>query len=281
MKAGREALACLVLLSVSVAQGAGLAYNADFVVLAPDQQLAEDVLAKADVFRKQVSTEWLGAELPPSVGRTVIHVEISDRDDSGLTWAIDSPDRKLHKLWLTTSRERVLGSTLKHEVSHVVMATRFPHRLPAWADEGIAGFADDQIRIDARRRIIRWYADTGNWPDLKEILDAPVILSSEKASYAVAASITEYLVSCAATKRSSFALRLVGKKEGWNAALAQQYGLRSVDDLQRQWQAWLTASHQEASARASHAPRSSINGRSGMTGNPPTRRTDPRSRAAR
>src|SRR5258708_38585363 len=85
----------------TVAQAAGMAHDENFIVIATDDALAEDVLAKANLFRKEVAEEWLGVELPPSVGRAIIDVHIAD-DDQGRTWVIDAPDRKHHMLWLTT-----------------------------------------------------------------------------------------------------------------------------------------------------------------------------------
>ncbi len=159
------------LLIASVAQGAGFAHDDNFIVLAPDQALAEEVLDRAEHFRGQVAQEWLGEDLPPSVGRAVIHVSLSDLEDSGLTWAIDCPERKYHKLWVKGTRDQVLGSTLHHEMVHAVLVTRFPDQLPAWAEEGAASTKDDPQRIDTRRRIIDWYARTGNWPKLHATLN--------------------------------------------------------------------------------------------------------------
>jgi hypothetical protein len=223
----------------SLALGAGLAHNHNFIVLAPDQPLAEDVLAEAEFFRKQVAKEWLGEELPPSVGPAVIHVQLSETEDSGLTWAIDSPGRKFHKLWITTTRRGALGSTLGHEITHLVLATRFPDRLPAWAEEGAASLKDDQERIELRRRIIQWYARTGNWPNLDTIFQARTVLASDQATYSVAASLTEYLLS-RGDKATFLRFAVAGKEKGWDFALQQHYSVRSAHELQATWQAWVS-----------------------------------------
>lgn len=224
-------------LIASVAQGAGFAHNDNFIVLAPDQALAEEVLDRAEDFRALVAQEWLDEELPPSVGRAVIHVSLSDWEDSGLTWAIDCPERKYHKLWVKGTRDQVLGSTLRHEIVHMVLVTRFPDQLPVWAEEGAASSVDDPQRIGTRRRIIDWYARTGNWPGLAAILDARSIVGRDQANYSVAASLTEYLLSHG--DRAKFLrFAIAGKKDGWDNALQKHYGIPSVRHLQTAWQAW-------------------------------------------
>ena len=70
---------------------AGFAHDENFIVYAPDQDLADRVLAKAEEFRKAEAKNLLGAELEPGKGRTIITVEVSASEDSGFTWPIDCP----------------------------------------------------------------------------------------------------------------------------------------------------------------------------------------------
>ena len=102
-------------------QAAGFVHNENFVVYGPStvtqeesQQLAQQVLEFADTCRADIARQWLGKELPPGVGRTVINVAISPEQDRALTWAKDDPQRRYHSIYLTTSADKVLGSTLKH-----------------------------------------------------------------------------------------------------------------------------------------------------------------------
>ena len=134
------------------AQAAGFVHNENFVVFTESglsrqvtQDFAQSVLVKAEEYRKQISQEWFGEQLPRGIGRTTINVSFSDDRDAGLTWAVDHPDRKLHTIYLYTTAEQAVGSTLAHEVAHAVLATRFPHphRLPAWVEEGIASQYDN------------------------------------------------------------------------------------------------------------------------------------------
>jgi len=233
--------------------GAGFAHDGNFTVLAPDQALAEEVLASANAYRRQIAEEWLGEALPPSVGETLIHVELSEREDTGLTWAIDSPQRRLHKTWLTTSREKAVGNTLRHEMAHIVLATRFPDHLPAWIEEAVASSYDDEERILARREIIDWYARTGNWPNIGSILGMRNIIPSDEASYAVAASVSEYLLS-RGDAPTLLRFAQTGKRLGWDRALQDCYRIPTVRDLQTAWQSWVSG-RGDTQAHASSVPR--------------------------
>jgi hypothetical protein len=236
MRARLAGIAALLFLASANATAAEMAYNENFVVTAAERAIANEVLAKAEQFRREVAEEWLGEELPPSIGRVMIDVQIADGDE-GKTWAIDQPDRNFHMVWLNTSRERALGSMLKHEMTHVVLATEMPGRLPAWANEGAASLADDSERIGIRRRTIAWFARTGNWPSLERILDAPNITADDKASYSVSASVAEFLLT-RGDKQEFLRFAVDGKSNGWPSSLLNHYGINGVRELEQQWRDW-------------------------------------------
>jgi hypothetical protein len=233
----RDAAAIVVLSFLpALAHAAGMAHDENFIVIASDEALAEDVLAKANQYRKEVAEEWLGAELPPSVGRAIIDVHIAD-DDQGRTWVIDAPDRKHHMLWLNTTRQGALGGMLRHELTHAILATELPGLLPAWADEGAASLADDEERVEIRRQTIAWFSRTGNWPHLETIFAASSIVASDKASYAVSASLAEYLLS-RGDKPRFLKFAVEGKSQGWARALRAHYQIESMAELEHGWQSW-------------------------------------------
>ncbi len=207
------------------------------------QAYAQEVLRSAETWRREIARQWLGEELPPSVGQTTVNVSFSEDRDAGLTWARAGRRREYHTLYLTTTPDRALTHTLAHEMVHVVLATRFPepHRLPAWIEEGVASRYDDRGRQLIRQRVVAWMASTGNWTDLQSVLDHPNIPASDKAAYATASSVVDYLLT-QADKQTLFEFGLYGARAGWDAALERYYRIRGLTDLQRRWQTWVTES---------------------------------------
>lgn len=173
---------------------AGLVRSENFIVSGPNDETAQAVLNRAEELRRDIAIRWLGEELPPSVGPTIIHVEISDTEDSNLTWVIDDPRRNYHSIWLKTTTERATGGELGHELTHSILATRYPDQVPVWATEGIACQQDDNARKTKRHRIIEWYGKTGNWPSLEKFFSKKHLPADDQAGYATAESVVTYLL---------------------------------------------------------------------------------------
>src|SRR5690349_24803804 len=91
-------------------EAAGFVHSANFIVFTPPvpSQEAADVFAKAildraEQLRRQIAIEWLGNELPPSIGPVMLNVNFANQPNNALTWAKDHPDRKFHSLFIETS----------------------------------------------------------------------------------------------------------------------------------------------------------------------------------
>jgi hypothetical protein len=239
MRPAALSVALLVLLTATAARSADMAIGTDFTVLAPDQALADAVVKQAEVYRKQSALEWLGQELPDRVGRSLITVEITSQKDEGLTWPIDSPERTLHQVWLSTSVDRALGTTLHHEVIHTVLDSHFyPESLPAWASEGIASQADDAGRKVNQRQILARWSREGRWPGLRPLLESARIDHDNLSRYAAASSLTEFLAQRGGkTRVVEFASS--GQKRGWDQAASDYYGVHDLAELQTAWQDWV------------------------------------------
>lgn len=203
------------------------------------QALAELVAARAESYRREIAVEWLGDELPEGVGRTTINVEFSG-DESGYTWAIDHPDRTMHTVYLKTTAARAAGEILKHEIAHVVLATRFPHpkRLPTWIEEGIASRYDDPQRTKKREGILDFYSRTGNWPELLKTLRADRFASKERGAYAQAVSVTDFLLERGGHEK--FIEFAETARDDLDRGLRRCYGLNDVEQLAGQWRKWVT-----------------------------------------
>lgn len=210
----------------------GIAGSQNFNVLAAGTKtLATEVVKQAEKFRKEIAMEWLVTEIPAGKEFVFINVKLSTTEDEGLT-LLCGPGRRFrgaHWMWLTTSRERALGSTLAHEMAHVVLSSRFPRGMPPWANEGIASRYDDEGRKRRRREILAGFERNG-WPQVERILEARSIRPTDEEAYAVSCSLVDFFLSRGDRSRL---LDFVqdGSERGWEPALRKHYGI-SLAELQ-------------------------------------------------
>ena len=246
--------AALSLLAASLVQAAGFVHNENFVVITEsglnaqeDTRFAETVLAAAEKYRRDISLEWFGEVLPPGIGRTTISVRHAADRDSGLTWAMDHPDRKMHTVYLFAMGEEATGSTLAHEIAHVVLATHFPHpqRLPAWLEEGIASRYDDGQRNQTRDSVLRFFTKQDHWPRIEGVMNAENIAAEDTRAYATAVSLTEMLLA-QGDKETLLQFGRAATRSGWQQALNECYRIRDAGQLQQSWQNWVTGSARSA-----------------------------------
>jgi len=232
-------------LATSRVNGAGLVHSPNFTVLTPAESsreaanaFAKAVLERAEQLRKQIAIEWLGDELPPSIGPVILNVDFSDHSNSALTWAKDHPDRKFHALFIETAPGQVPENLLAHEMVHCILATRFPHphRLPAWLEEGIAGQYDDNERQQIRQRIVSWFATTGNWPHLAPVLNAKRVHSGDQEAYTLAVTVTQLMLERGSRQKLLQFGQLVDQV-GLDRALNQCYGISGAAELELLWKA--------------------------------------------
>jgi hypothetical protein len=224
----------------------------NFIVVAPDEMLAAEVLHEAELLRKHVALAYLGEELPAGVGQTIISVELSDTEDRATFWPVDHPLRTHHRLWLTTSRETATGPKLAHEITHLVLHVRYGDQLPAWVDEGFASMQDGPERVATRERILQDTAFVRRWP-ITEVLSRKVRISAhDQDAYAAAASLTEFLVARGdAPQALKFAAQ--GTKHGWEQAARINYGM-SLSELETTWQKWLVSRVPSVAVRPAVSP---------------------------
>jgi hypothetical protein len=238
MRRTQHAFFLLVFFTPAIGYSSGLATSTNFSVMAPTRVVAEAVVKQAEYFRKEVAKEWLGKELPAGRGPTLITIVVSTTEDDGMTWPIDNPQRKFHHIWLTTSLEHAVGTTLNHEVAHTVLDSySHPNRLPAWLREGVASQVDDSQRKEIRQCLLGQWTRDGQWPDLQAIFQLPGIGHDDRVGYTAASSVTEFLAERGGKARViEFALS--GQQHGWDRSLQDYYGVRNVAELQIAWQTW-------------------------------------------
>lgn len=224
----------------------GFASSDNFVVYAPTQELADEVLKKSEQLRTKLARAWLDKELAPGVGAAMIYVSLSDRESHGLTSPKNRPDEKYHAVTIRSSRDKTLNVILPHELTHALIADEFGTRLPEWADEGVACYQDGSELSGKRRHTLARFARTAQWPSLEGVLRQQKYQSDDHAFFTVASSVTEFLLERDSPK-TFFAFAIEGKEKGWSFAAQTHYGFRSLRELESKWQEWAVQSLQPGS----------------------------------
>jgi hypothetical protein len=231
------------LLTNRLASAAGFVHSPNFIIFTPPDPtpqaadgFAQAMLKRAEELRKQIALEWLGDELPLSVGQVMVHVQFADQPNRGLTWAKDHPERKLHALYLVTAPQQMPDGLLAHEMVHCVLATRFPspNRLPAWLEEGIASSYDDAQRQAVRQKIVQWFVTSGDWPRLAGVLTSDKVHSDDQEAYTLCATVVELLLERGDRKTLLQFGQLTGQI-GLDRALKQCYDIADATELQTLW----------------------------------------------
>jgi hypothetical protein len=137
---------------------------------------------------------------------------------------------------LEGSLDRILTSTLPHEVTHAVLAHGVGRPLPRWADEGAATLAEDPADQQTYERVCRRFLNLRRTLPLRKLFDVRDFneVSDFMMYHAQGHSVTQFLVG--RNDRPTFlAFIKQGMKDGWDAALMSHYGVESVEALEAEW----------------------------------------------
>lgn len=189
---------------------------------------------EADVLR------LLGLEtVPTQRPKTHIFVEYqSHRDDAWTSLAELQNDVQCNEMWLYTSPEKCMGSTLRHEVCHVVLNAVVEKPIPVWIDEGFACCVGeqrrfrDEVRIQQREEVLL----SDQFPALASLQEMNEMIRSDRSAYAVATAAVTYLLTLGeGPKFLEFAQ--LASKGNVEEALQKTYGIQSLNELDAMWQA--------------------------------------------
>lgn len=122
-------------------------------------------------------------------------------------------------------------------MSHVVLAdAAVGHRLPRWADEGIAMLADPEDKREGHRRDLISALDCGAALRLPALLTMDGYPTPQQTAifYGQSLSLIEFLIE----RQGPLALQHFlqrAAKEGYQKALDETYGIRDTHELERLW----------------------------------------------
>lgn len=268
------------MLLVAITCSIGAAYRTtNFVVNAPSPQLAKEIGDEAEQFRKELSFEWLGKELPRWSQPCPINAKVAPRLGAGgaTSFMFDHGRPFGWQMNIQGSRQRILDSVLPHEVTHTIFATHFGRPLPRWADEGacttVEHASEKQKQQNLLIRFLTWQNHRGvprsrgiafnnmfamkNYP--RDILPL----------YAQGYSVARFLIGLGGKQKFVQYLGEGMSNNRWATATKKFYGFGGLGELQRTWLDWVGRGSPMQPARpkpegvrvASTAPPSAQNGK--------------------
>jgi hypothetical protein len=231
--AKRQQLA-LALISVFVSMGASYR-TPNFRVEAPTAEVAQQVGTAAERYRKEQAVQWLGRELPAWSTPCPVEVAITLDRPAGMTTFFFQDDRLLRQsMRIEGGLDRLLASTLPHEVTHTVFAEHFRRPLPRWADEGAAVLSENDREKARQDRLLRQILRSGRAIPLSRLFALTDYPTDVAALYAQGYSVCAFLVR-AKGRIIYLDFLAYGMRKGWDSAAHTYYGYRDVDDLEAAW----------------------------------------------
>ncbi len=224
-----------VLVFAAALASMGASYpTANFVVEAPNPQVAEQVGQWAEYYRKEKALQWLGHEMPQWSERCPIHVKVTMGGAGGATSFNFSQGHVWQTMQIEGPLDRLLASVLPHEVTHTVFAYYFRCPVPRWADEGGAVLSEDDLERNRHDQMTRQILNSGRAIPLARLFALRDYPREVGSLYAEGYSVSNFLVS--SSNRQTF-LKFVahGMQYGWDSASQNYYRYPNVNALERAW----------------------------------------------
>ncbi len=258
-----------LLIGVVTSIGAGFR-TPNFVVEAPTAEFAKQVGEAAEIYRRELAIEWTGKPLPFNWSHSCpITVIVGTMGAGGATtFNFQAGEVYGWKMNIQGSEQRILDSVLPHEINHTIFASHFRRPLPRWADEGAASLIEHDSERNRLREIHTRVMGSRRKIPLKSLLDIknyPQDKQDILTLYAEGHSLADYLIQHG-SKPQYLQLMAMAHDRGWEAALKNLYGFKSVDALEREWDQWVLA----GSVKLSIPEGSQVAVRDRATANEPT-----------
>jgi hypothetical protein len=228
--------------------------TANFVVEAPNAEIARSVAEQAERYRVSIARQWLGHELPAWSTPCPIRVKLTAGEAGGLTSFSFARGRVSDQTMAVEGRiDRILNSALPHEVTHTVFAAYFGGPMPRWADEGASLLSED-LRERLRQDQIAGdlLARRGDLP-LARLFLIEEYPNDLLGFYGQGYSISRFLIEMGGRPRFLEFVR-DGLQSGWDDATKAHYGLADVRELDRAWRSW----HKVVAARPLSGTRDAV-----------------------
>jgi hypothetical protein len=216
----------------------------NFVITAATPEFAQQVGEAAEHYRRELSIEWTGREMPRWSSPCPIRVTAGMMGAGGATtFNFERGEVFGWNMNIQGSEERILDSVLPHEINHTIFACYFRRPLPRWADEGAASLIEHESeRMRLRKLHSQVMGSTRKIPlrRLLEMKEYPTDQQQVLTLYAEGHSLADYLIG-KSDKATYLKFLNDAHHQGWDKALKSHFGYSKVESLEKEWDKWVLA----------------------------------------
>ncbi len=207
----------------------------NFIVHAPNAQIAERVGQYAEHYRREKAMLWLGREMPQWREPCPLHVKVTMDGPSGATSFHFGQGQVLSQtMEIQGPLDRLIESVLPHEITHTVFAFHFRQPVPRWADEGGSVLSEDDLERTRHDQLARDILNQRRQIPMRRLFTLKDYPRDVLCLYAQGFSICDFLVK-RGDRKTFLSFVGHGMMHGWDSASASFYGHRSVEDLEEAW----------------------------------------------
>lgn len=238
-----EARICKAALLAAALLSCGANWRSEnfIIISAPSDNVAQEMAAQAEHYRRELAIQWLGRELPPWREPCPISVGIGPREPSrGKTTFI--PTGGVPYGWqmeVFGTRERVLDSVLPHEVLHTVFASHFGVPLPRWADEGACTTVEHDSERSKQESNLIHYLKNNRGIAFNKMFAMQEYPRDMLPLYAQGYSVARFLIAHGGERKFVDFIGDGLSNRSWTKATERHYGYQSLAELQNAWLDWV------------------------------------------
>ncbi|TWU48231.1 hypothetical protein [Rubripirellula reticaptiva] len=226
----------------------------NFLIQAPDAQLAKQVGDTAEKYRHDLASYWLGQPLPPwPTPCPVVVIAGANLAAQGETNYHTAPVRDF-QMKVVGTPERILDSVLPHEVTHTVLATHFGRPLPRWADEGICTTVEHDSEKSKHEAKLREFLSTHRGIAMNKLFLLTEYPNDVLPMYAQGYSVCRFLIEQQDAPTFIAFLSDYMQSPSWTVNIKKHYGYDSLAELQQYWLAWVAEGSGPVARFAKNAP---------------------------
>lgn len=216
----------------------------NFVVTAPDQQLANEIAVAAEKFRRDLAIEWLGHEIEDWRTPCILTANLDSRAFGETSFSFATPPDMRGEpfdfvMKINGTRERLLDSVLPHEVTHTIFASHFGQPLPRWADEGACTTVEHLSERRKNHQMLIEFLTTNRGIPFNKMFAMKNYPRDILPLYAQGYSLCRFLVQRGGKRKL---IGFIGdglQSSNWNTAVSTHYKISNLSDLQGEWLEWI------------------------------------------